>query len=668
MPEHRTDCAPADRSTRAIRKRLGLIFGSLLLLVLCATIRYYWGALPASAGTADNALASSSQETAVSVRDPRPASRDAVPPSAASPAPAANSRTVPGVVAEDASVPPIVATVNTQRITREDLARECRRRHGKEVLEAMVNKYLIVEECRRRGISVTRAEVDAEIERLVKPFNIPVEQWLKLLKQERNISPAQYANDCIWPTLALRKLAGERLSISREELVKEFETQYGEAVRARLIAVSSPEKARNLQAQAAAKPEEFGSLAKQFSEDASASAKGVIQPIRKHGSYQEIEEAVFNMPDGAVSPVIHAGGQYVILKREGLLPARNVNFEHIAPQLEEILRDRKMRVVAQDVFRQLQANVKVENVLNDPLKQQQMPGVAATVNGAPITLRELDDECLARHGRNTLEGMIGRKILEMACARRNVNISEQELDQEIAREALVGVKPRPDGSPDVQAWLDLITKKQGVPLEFYRGDIVWSAVVLKRLAGDKVDVTEEDLRRGYEANYGPRVRCLAIVMNNQRRAQHVFELARKNNTSEYFGELAAQNSIEPGSQALRGEVPPIKRWGGQPQLEQEAFALKPGELSGIIQVGDKFILLRCEGYTKPTPVDFASVRKDIFEDLREKKLRLAMANCYEDLHEAATIDNYLAGTSQSPKRGNSAPPAKVSTLRQIPGG
>jgi hypothetical protein len=114
-------------------------------------------------------------------------------------------------------------------------------------------------------------------------------------------------------------------------------------------------------------------------------------------------------------------------------------------------------------------------------------------------------------------------------------------------------------------------------------------------------------------------------------------------------------------------VPPIKRWGGQPKLEEEAFALKPGELSGIIQVGDKFILLRCEGYTKPTPVEFASVRQDIFEDLREKKLRLAMATCYEDLHEAATIDNYLAGTSQSPKR-SSPPSANVPALRQVPGG
>ena len=264
--------------------------------------------------------------------------------------------------------------------------------------------------------------------------------------------------------------------------------------------------------------------------------------------------------------------------------------------------------------------------------------------------------------------MISRKVLELTCQRRNITVTEADLDQEMARQAAAGVKPRPDGSPDVQAWLDLITKKQGIPLDLYCGDVVWSAVVLKKLVGDKVDVTEEDLRKGYEANYGPRVRCLAIVLNNQRRAQQVFEMARKNNTSEYFGELAAQYSVEPGSQSLRGEVPPIKRWGGQPKLEEEAFALKPGELSGLIQVADKFILLRCEGYTKPATVEFAAVRKEIAEDLRDKKLRLAMASCYEDLHDAATIDNYLAGTSQSPKRSNSAPAANVPTLRQVPGG
>ena len=50
-------------------------------------------------------------------------------------------------------------------ITREELAQECRLHYGKQVLEAMINKHLIVQECQRRNITVTRGEVDAEIER-----------------------------------------------------------------------------------------------------------------------------------------------------------------------------------------------------------------------------------------------------------------------------------------------------------------------------------------------------------------------------------------------------------------------------------------------------------------------------------------------------------------------
>ena len=68
--------------------------------------------------------------------------------------------------------------------------------------------------------------MDAEIERMAKRFNIPVDQWLKMLKQERNITPEQYANDIIWPTLALRKLAGERLSPSRDEVVQRIRDAY----------------------------------------------------------------------------------------------------------------------------------------------------------------------------------------------------------------------------------------------------------------------------------------------------------------------------------------------------------------------------------------------------------------------------------------------------------
>ena len=90
-------------------------------------------------------------------------------------------------------------------------------------------------------------------------------------------------------------------------------------------------------------------------------------------------------------------------------------------------------------------------------------------------------------------------------------------------------------------------------------------------------------------------------------------MARRNNTAKTFGDLAEQYSVEPGSQKLRGEVPPIKKYGGQPRLEQEAFALRPGELSGIIQIGDTFIILRCEEYTTPEHVEFAAVRGELYQ-------------------------------------------------------
>ena len=100
-------------------------------------------------------------------------------------------------------------------------------------------------------------------------------------------------------------------------------------------------------------------------------------------------------------------------------------------------------------------------------------------------------------------------------------------------------------------------------------------------------------------------------------------------------------------------MPPIQRFGGQPTLEQEAFTLRAGELSGIVQAGDKFVIMFCEGRTKPENVKFDEVRQNILEDLREKKLRLAMADEFAKIQDAATIDNYLAGTTQSSKQQQS---------------
>ncbi len=152
-------------------------------------------------------------------------------------------------------------------------------------------------------------------------------------------------------------------------------------------------------------------------------------------------------------------------------------------------------------------------------------------------------------------------------------------------------------------------------------------------------------------------------MSSQRRAQQVWEMARKNLTLENFGELAAKYSIESGSRVLKGEVPPIRKYGGQPLLEDEAFSLKPGEISGVIQVDDKYVILFCEGYTKPVEVEPAAVRDLIYADIREKKQRLAMAEYFEHLQESATVNNFLEPDSSHARR-RQTPAGKTTALRR----
>jgi len=169
-----------------------------------------------------------------------------------------------------------------------------------------------------------------------------------------------------------------------------------------------------------------------------------------------------------------------------------------------------------------------------------------------------------------------------------------------------------------------------------------------------VEVSEEDLRKGFESNYGERVEVQAIVFSDLRQAQKVWDLARNNNTEPFFSELAQQYSIEPSSRSNNGKVPPIRRYGGSPLIEEEAFKLKPGELSGIVAVDGQFIILRCLGRTRPVQTDPNAVRAELLKDIQEKKLRVVMTKEFDRLRETAQVDNFLAGSSQSGARQASA--------------
>jgi len=561
----------------------------------------------------------------------------------------------PAAAAKPAAVKP-VAMVNGAEITQEQLDAECLGRHGATVLEALVNRMIIEQGCAAAGVAVTAQDVDAEIDAMSRRFNVPRDQWVELIQKERGITAKQYAEDIVWPMLALRRLARAAIEPTDEEIAKAFDNQFGAAVKARIIVMPTRQEAEKVRAQALAAPDDFGALARQHSTDVgSASANGWVQPIRRHSGDAAFERIAFALGEGKISDVVQVADQFIVLKCEGHLPAADVKLADARPRLAEELRERKSRQASTEVFRRLQDAATIENVMNDPAKAAARPGVAALVNGAPVALETVKKECVERHGKDVLEILITRGLLDQAVDRQRITIGQADIDAEIARAAESMGFRKADGSADTAAWLERVTREEKLSLTNYIADVVRPSVTLKKLIG-AVPISREDLDKAFQATFGPRAKCRVIVLDNQRRAQEVWRLARENPTAEKIGDLAEKYSVDPTSRTLRGEVPPIQRWSGQPALEREAFALKPGELSGVVQVADRFIVLFCEGFTEPAKVTFDEVRDELHADILEKKQRIEMARYFSHLRDGAAIDNFLAGTSQSPVRQPAAGP------------
>ncbi|WP_237607698.1 peptidylprolyl isomerase [Roseimaritima sediminicola] len=550
----------------------------------------------------------------------------------------------------------LVAVVNADPITRDQLAQEAVRRHGAEVVDEMVNRYLIVQACKAKGIQITGEQVQDEVIRIAKKFGLTTESYLQLLQDERDFTPEQYSQDVVWPMLSLRALVADEVEVSEAEIRKALESQYGAAVKCRMIMVSSRAKADQLRQIAVQAPAEFGALAMRESEDeTSASVHGLIPPIRRHTGDAEFEELAFALKDGEISRVYPLGDQWVILQAVRHMPATYPAPQAlplVQQQIRDRLTDEKVRVAASKLFAKLQHDSNVVMVLGDDKLESQYPGVAAIINGQKLTVAKVAAECIERHGEAVLEGEINRKLLTQALRKAQTRVEQTDLDNEIRRAAVSFGYVDAAGNPDVDAWMNaMLGEAEGRVRELYVHDSVWPTVALKKLVEGQVDVTQEDIRKGFEANYGPRCEILACVLGDQRTAQKVWDMARANPTDKFFGELAHQYSIEPMSQSNYGRVPPLARHNGQDTLEREAFKLQPGgveAMSGIISTGaNRWVILRCVGYTEPVVKELdETVREELSRNIFEKKQRLAMAEVMDSLKESAQIDNFLAKRTQ----------------------
>ena len=125
----------------------------------------------------------------------------------------------------------------------------------------------------------------------------------------------------------------------------------------------------------------------------------------------------------------------------------------------------------------------------------------------------------------------------------------------------------------------------------------------------------QDLKNAFEAQYGDKLRCRLIMVDNLQKAQEIWEELRKNPGG--FEKLAQERSMDSGSRSLGGLLAePITRHAypqhvsdaafrqlvdGDPNDKDPAHKPKDGDFTGPIQVAEAtWVLLKREcGHPRP---------------------------------------------------------------------
>ena len=122
----------------------------------------------------------------------------------------------------------------------------------------------------------------------------------------------------------------------------------------------------------------------------------------------------------------------------------------------------------------------------------------AIVNDQVITRQQLSDECVARRGKEILDTLINRVLIEQALRRAKLEVTAAEIDQEIenvARRFGIGR----------EAWLRTLDKERSISPVQYARDIIYPALALRKLCTGRVTVSTKDLQDAFESQYGDKL-------------------------------------------------------------------------------------------------------------------------------------------------------------------
>ena len=246
-----------------------------------------------------------------------------------------------------------------------------------QVLENLIARELLYQESQKKGIKISQEAVNDQLIKLKGQFPNEAEFNKALTrmdlteasikeKLERDLCLKKLIDDEVAPGVKLTDIEIRAFYDNNPEAFKE-----PEQVRASHILIKvDPEADASQKAEAKKKidlvqaklkkGEDFGALAKEYSEGPSGPKGGDLGYFTRGQMVKSFEDAAFAMKPGEVSGVIETRFGYHLILVTDKKPETTMSYDDIKAKLEEFLKQRKMQEEINVYVKRLEEKAKIE--------------------------------------------------------------------------------------------------------------------------------------------------------------------------------------------------------------------------------------------------------------------------------------------------------------------
>jgi peptidyl-prolyl cis-trans isomerase SurA len=299
--------------------------------------------------------------------------------------------------------------------------------------------------------------------------------------------------------------------------------------------------------------------------------------------------------------------------------------------------------------------------------------VAALVNGDVITMRELEraggsalndanllppgpdrDKARAQALRAAFDLLVADRLFAQQVKKLDLGVSDAQVDAQVE-----AIKTQNHFS---DAQLEEALSTEGLNLASFRDRVrnqLQNYAVLQYKVQGKVKVSDQDLENYYRSH--PR----EFDGDEEVHLRHIFlplppgagaaELSKvqaageallgRLKKGEDFAKLAREASKGPSAEN-GGDLGWLKRGSVQKALEDAAFGLQPGQVSGLVRVGNGIHILQVLEHRKLPSRAFADVKETIRDRLVQEQAESYRAQFVAELRRDAVIETHVPELAQ----------------------